>query len=302
MAAPGRPLRNMADKFGFFDFDPVSDHSLAPLIEKLVTVATETVGEIDGVVLPELSITEDVYEQVSEASLKETKFLVCGVKAKGTAPFSANQVRFRMKLWSDMTEGVVGELLPQNKHHRWLLEESQIVQYGLGGSITPTVKWWENIEVGRRDLNFVVLEDWLTTCVLICEDLARQDPVADTVRAIGPNLVIALLMDGPQLASRWAARYATVLADDPGSSVLTLTSLGMAQLSRPAGKEPLRVIGLWKDAMRADPVEIRLPEKHQAVVLSMSVKEIEEYTADGRSDRGKTGVPTLSGLHPIRVN
>ena len=42
-----------------------------------------------------------------------------------------------------------------------------------------------------------------------------------------------LLLDGPQLTSRWAARYASVLADDPGSAVMTLTSYGMVQRSRP---------------------------------------------------------------------
>jgi hypothetical protein len=51
------------------------------------------------------------------------------------------------------------------------------------------------------------------------------------MNAIGPNLVIALLMDGPQLENRWPARYATVLAEDPGSAVLTVTSLGMVRRS-----------------------------------------------------------------------
>jgi hypothetical protein len=65
--------------------------------------------------------------------------------------------------------------------------------------------------------------------VLICADLARQDPAADLIRAVGPNLLIALLMDGPQLSHRWPARYAAVPAEDPGTSVQTLTSLGMAE-------------------------------------------------------------------------
>jgi hypothetical protein len=50
-------------------------------------------------------------------------------------------------------------------------------------------------------------------------------PGADVMNAIGPNLVIALLMDGPQREHRWPGRYATVLADDPGSAVLTVTCL-----------------------------------------------------------------------------
>lgn len=54
----------------------------------------------------------------------------------------------------------------------------------------------------------------------------------------------------PQLNSRWAARYASVLADDPGSAVMTLTSYGMVQRSRPRGREASPVIALWKDASR----------------------------------------------------
>ena len=86
--------------------------------------------------------------------------------------------------------------------------------------------------------------------VLICEDLARPDPVGEVVRAVGPNLIIALLSDGPQLNSRWPSRYAGVLADDPGSSVLTVTSAGMAKLSKsgdPAKDRP-DVIAFWRDA------------------------------------------------------
>jgi hypothetical protein len=106
-------------------------------------------------------------------------------------------------------------------------------------------------------------------------------------------------MDGPQLSSRWSARYATVLADDPGCSVLTLTSLGMAMMSKPPGKAVSRVVGLWKDAVRPDPVEIVLPEGAEAVVLTLSAENHEEFTADGRTDEGTTGYPILAGIHPV---
>ena len=106
-------------------------------------------------------------------------------------------------------------------------------------------------------------------------------------------------MDGPLLAARWPARYATVLADDPGSSVLTLTSLGMALLSRPTGKPPSRVIGLWKDAKNGAPCEIELPPDASAMVLTLSAEYHEEWTADGRSDEGATGYPVLTGVHPV---
>jgi hypothetical protein len=124
--------------------------------------------------------------------------------------------------------------------------------------------------------------------------------VAELVRAVGPNLVIALLMDGPQLASRWSARYATVLADDPGCSVLTLTSVGMAVLSSPMNTvSGSRSVALWKDARSGGPVEIRLPEGAGALVLNLTMKDIEEWTADGRSDQGCTTYTLLSGTHPV---
>ena len=137
----------------------------------------------------------------------------------------------------------------QKKHHPWKLTESQIVQYGLGGVLSPYREWWEFADVTDRQLRFISLSSDIVLCVLICEDLARPDPVANLVRAVGPNLVIALLMDGPQTRERWAARYATVLADDPGCSVLSFTSLGMAQMSRPSsGPSRPRVVAMWKDA------------------------------------------------------
>jgi len=136
----------------------------------------------------------------------------------------------------------------QSKHHRWFLDRSQIYQYGIGGTLSPTRKWWEYTRVGERSLEFINLDPWLTLATLICEDLAQPEPVTEMIRSVGPNLVIALLQDGPQLTSRWPARYATVLADDPGSSVLTLTGLGMALLSRPPAKPVSRVVALWKEA------------------------------------------------------
>src|ERR1700748_2630135 len=86
-----------------------------------------------------------------------------------------------------------------------------------------------------------------TVVSLVCEDLAQIDDVADVLRSVGPMVLIIPLLDGPQLSSRWAARYASVLADDPGSTVLTLTSYGMARRSRPPGMEASPVIALWKD-------------------------------------------------------
>ena len=43
----------------------------------------------------------------------------------------------------------------QNKHHRWSLDETQILQYHLGGALHPDVQWWEAMEVPRRSLQLL---------------------------------------------------------------------------------------------------------------------------------------------------
>ena len=190
--------------------------------------------------------------------------------------------------------------LIQKKHHPWKLDAAQVVQYGLGGVLTPSRAWWEYADFADRQLSFVSLTADVVLSVLVCEDLARPDPVANIVRAVGPNLVIALLMDGPQTRERWAARYATVLADDPGCSVLSLTSLGMSNLSRPqSGPNRSRVIAMWKDAISGAATEIEMPLQCDAIALSLSIQYREEFTADGRGDGSNAAFPILSGLHPI---
>lgn len=201
-----------------------------------------------------------------------------------------------------------GSMLPsrspayrQAKHHRWCLDRPQVLQYDLGGQIPSSLRSWENSQIGRRGIFFATLGGWLTFSVLVCEDLARQEPIAEVLRSVGPNLVIALLMDGPQLSSRWPARYASVLADDPGSSVLTLTSLGMCVRSRSASKPsqpPSRVIALWKDKLYGVQ-EIALDADSTSCVLSLSCEAREEFTADGRSDGGSTEVPVFSGVYQL---
>lgn len=305
-------LRDLPREFGFFEYAPPEDAEPGsglqqlsrPALEadvlnrvsKLVVNARKAVSRIDGVVFPELALTSKQCDKISDALIKEDIFLICGVRDTPPSGRKASQNYLRFV--------VPFEPKPlsrrQDKHHRWRLDKRQIVQYGLGSCLDVASKWWEHISVGNRELNFVALDDWLTVCPLICEDLARQDPISELVRAVGPNLVIALLMDGPQLASRWPARYATVLADDPGSSVLTLTSIGMAELSRPPSvTRASRAIALWKDAKTGEAISIELPPNKDGVVLSLSRELVKEYCADGRDDGKTTGYPTLSGIHYV---
>jgi hypothetical protein len=297
-------LLNMPDRFGFFQLEPDADiDGWIDRASAAFDAASELVGAVHGVVLPELALPETALAPFRDYCVRKKRaFLISGVsgrtKTSKSPSYGRNYVAFDVPLPS----GIETSVLPQPKHHRWKLDRSQILQYGCGANLTHTREWWEHIELGSRSISFVSMNPWLTVSVLICEDLARQDPVGEIIRAVGPNLVVALLMDGPQLASRWSARYATVLADDPGCSVLTLTSLGMALLSRPPGKAPSRVVGLWKDALQADPVELVLPEGADALVLTLSAEFREEWTADGRSDGETTGYPVLAGVHPVAVS
>jgi hypothetical protein len=298
-------MLNMADSFRFFRYRPapsrdesenVDPKSFIKHVEALFSEARSMLGRIDGVVFPELSMVPEEFEALRQVESLKHAFLVAGIakSAEGENKFGGNE------LFCDIPSH---ERLEQGKHHRWKLDAGQIGQYGLGSLLSPERSWWEHINVDNRKLNFISLLPWLVLSAVICEDLARPDPVGDLLRAVGPNLVIALLMDGPQIKERWSARYATTLAEDPGCSVLSLTSIGMSKLSRPAsGPNRNRVIGLWKDAHSSTPVEIELPEDCGGVVLSLSVRWMKEWTADGREDGGATGYPLLSGIHPVKIS
>jgi hypothetical protein len=290
-------MRNMPPNFGFFTYEhgDRKPEDVVRIVEDLHSAAVAKMGRIDGIVLPEAALSVEQHGLLSEAVLRRQAFLVSGVGEPSSDP-ARHSKNF---LYVDLP---TLKPLVQHKHHRWMLDQPQISQYGLGSRLYPEKSWWEHISLGDRRLNFIAVLPWLVMSVLICEDLARPDPVGDLVRAVGPNLVIALLMDGPQLKERWGARYATTLADDPGSSVLTVTSSGMCSLSRPpAGVQARRVVALWKDAKSPAPVEIEMPAGSQGVVISLSVRRLEEWTADGRGDKRNAGYPMLSGIHPVSM-
>ena len=262
-------------------------------VEALYSAALNEVGRIDGVVLPELALSEEEHGALRNFVLSRQAFLVSGV-GKASKPPIAHGIN---RVYLDIPHE---ETLSQSKHHRWKLDESQTRQYGLGSRLSVDKKWWEHVSLVDRRLLFVSFPT-LVMSVLICEDLARPDPVGDLIRAVGPNLVIALLMDGPQLKGRWPERYAMALADDPGSSVLSLTSLGMSMLESPAqGASRSRVVALWKDRTGTSTERSSSPEGCGGIVVSLSLRFQEEWTADGRRDYGAAVCPTLSGVRSIK--
>ena len=291
-----RPLEGSVQRrpnapFGSFEFAPSGGLDL-DLVDRTIAAARDEVGCVDLVYFPESAVDEGDIEAL-EAALDRhgVAMLIAGVRqhAGSVGHLPGNWVHTgvsaRLEKGAAPPASVgVGERwfhVRQHKHHRWSLDEAQIFQYHLGGALHPRVRWWEAIDVPRRTLQFVELGEDATIVSLVCEDLAQIDDVADVVRAVGPTVVMTPLLDGPQLTSRWAGRYASVLADDPGSAVCTLTSFGMVQRSRPPGREASRVIALWKDPTRGAR-EIQLEAGAQGVIITACGGVAARGTSDGR--------------------
>ena len=282
---PSMPLGNMdTTRFGFFEFAPERSPE-QDFLDPILTVAHGAAGKVDAVVFPEAALTPSVIRSVERSLARNNaSFLIAGVSRPPTpATLGRNYLHFGIRASGGWAH------YEQDKHHRWCLDEGQIRQYHLSRSLHPKKLWWEAIEIRERTLHIVDIGGGMTTTPLVCEDLARLDEVADLVRRIGPSLIIAVLLDGPQLETRWPCRYASIVADDPGSAVLTLTSLGLASRSRPPRKPRSRVIANWKSPNEG-PIEIELAPGAGAVLLTLGVEGTTLWTADGRRHGG---VPTL---------
>ncbi|TWT38571.1 hypothetical protein [Blastopirellula retiformator] len=281
-------------------------------LTRMMAACREQCGSIDGIVFPEMAIDvsqdyELMHEIIAPHSDDRPRFVIRGLVNGTSGGFSENLAR--LTLIKDYQFVWAMDEVDQHKHHRWVLSRSQVAQYGLGRMLDMNHEWEENTLIPRRRINFIRLAQGITIAVLICEDLAQSDPIGDVIRAVGPHLLICLLADGPQIASRWAARYALGFADDPGCSVLTFTSLGMANLSQPINGEKRRdrAIALWrspKDGTR----EVELPVDASGTLLSLSIlNDPGQYDAFGRSRRESTifnsGGKTLalSGIHHVRI-
>ena len=271
--------KSLPGPWGYFDWVP-SDPFDVGVLSALLKSAIRRNLTVDGVVLPEASITEPEAEALfTELDQLDVKLVLAGIRGEATNA-----------AWLHTPGSFTFE---QGKHHRWCLDRGQIEQYSFQRVLNPHIQWWENIRLAPRTLGFVALSSWLTLCHVICEDLARLDPVDQIIRAVGPNLLIALLQDGPQLRQRWGARYATVYSDDPGTSVLTLTSKGMAMASRPPpGGRRRPVVALWSDPDTGTR-ELELEDDAEALWISICARRVVEFAADGRSDGGMASRLTL---------
>ena len=309
-----RPLEDSVQRltnepFGFFEFDPSEELDLE-LMERMLEAARDEVDSVDCVMLPESAVRESDIEPL-EALLDRhgVAVLTTGVRQRAAQPGQMPGNWVHIGVNPSLEKGAPPRTSPgerwfhirQNKHHRWSLDEGQILQYHLGGALHPSVRWWEATDVPRRALHVLELGDGVAFVCLVCEDLAQIDSLVDVIRSIGPTCVFTPLLDGPQLSSRWAARYASVLADDPGSAVLTLTSLGMVQRCRPHGRDSAPVIALRKDPERGFR-EIKLEGGAQGVVLTLCGARAARRSADGRRPATNATEYFDVAVHQIRAS
>ena len=280
----------------------LADHLVLPMMRR----AREEVGSVNAVVFPETALSREVADELALIieGEPELEFFIAGALEQANGRLAKNQVAayFYGETASGQRQMLHKPVPVLGKCHRWCLEQSQVRRYHLGHALQPQgCYWWERIDIEQRACRFNEFRQGATLAAMVCEDLARFEPVHPIVRSVGPNLVIVLLMDGPQLKNRWPGHYAGVLADDPGSAVLTLTSLGMARRSVPPGSAEPREIALWKQPA-GEAQELRLPAAHQGLILTLSMHRIEHVTLDGRSDHGSTRRFELSGVRPIKVD
>lgn len=274
--------------------------AIADFITTLIAIARTEVEVVHGVVLPEAALDLRRAKAVGELLGKENPDLdifVSGAIDRSENAQSTNGVHARLYVQEDGTLAKLTEWF-QSKHHRWKIEAGQIQRYNLGSQLDHNHYWWEDINIQDRMCAFYVLPGGMSLATLVCEDLARIDPVQSVIRAVGPNLLIVLLMDGPQLERRWSGRYATVLADDPGSAVLCLTSLGLIRRSEPTGARE-RSIGLWKGG-EAVATELCLRAGCHAMLVTLSPSAETNFTLDGRSDLGSTYKLTLTAQRSLK--
>jgi hypothetical protein len=273
----------------------ITAEEFSEFLKDLMKDAEREVDRVHAVILPETALDLELADKVAVILAQDDvlDLFLTGVVSKLGADNRNLAAMYRF-----LEKEIVHSSF-QSKHHRWGINADQVRRYHLGQVLSPHCKWWEKIDVSYRNCYVNLFRPRAALSVLVCEDLARYDPVLTVMNAIGPNLVVALLMDGPQLEQRWPGRYATVLADDPGSSVLTVTSAGMVARSAMPGDPRNREIALWKEP-NGKAQALRIPQGDHALLLTLTTELVEQFTMDGRGDDKQTVQFGLYAVHGIR--
>lgn len=279
-------------------------------VGRLLEEASTTPGgeRINAIIFPEYALTWKLHEKlvafIQKKSDEEAKrkagrvygsieFVISGASS------NCDEKEGNFVLTTQLVDVVNGAVrkktavhTSRNKHHRWQITPQQILEYdlkpgfnnGKGDDLLPA--YWERVGIPRRRLNTHQFRDQSVLTTLICEDLARAEPVHKYVRAVGPNIIFVLLMDGCQIEQRWPARYAMGLSEDPGSAVVTLTSRALVARSNAKRRRDGDTNPKWSVALARDPGEdpkqIACPLSNEGVILKFAARESAELTLDGR--------------------
>jgi hypothetical protein len=292
--------------WGWFDLkqswlDSVSAEDMADWVYHLIRSAQRDCETVHGVIFPELAMKREHFDEIVRQleAKTEVELMISGVSDDGNGR-SGNFVATRlMKSNAQRLTPGQGVTRLREKHHRWRMDNGQITGYALSSALPATAAWWERLDILSRSLDVFVFRRDSALTTLICEDLARVDPCQELVRSIGPNLVVALLMDSAQIKERWPARYATVLAEDPGSSVLTVTSRALIDRVNAEGEwGSSNAIALWRDDsghLRS----IQAPPTADAVLLTLAGDRRKEKTLDGRESPRSVVSWRYHGQQPV---
>ncbi|MBZ9874524.1 hypothetical protein LB542_27180 [Mesorhizobium sp. BR1-1-9] len=266
-----------------------NENEVVEVVAAQISKAVETLGNesLNGLILPEFALTEPLFNQVCNRAKEIAPGLEFAVTGSSSNCENETGNFVLTAIWKNNPSGRLSEkerrylLTSRRKHHRWKLSTSQIDDYDLRRAFPQkNASWWESHRIAQREIHFFHFRQTSVFTTMICEDLARSDPCHDILRSIGPNLLFALLMDGPQLKERWPARYAATLADDPGTSVLTVTSMGLVERTYGKyGENP--VVALWKDET-GDTKPLRLADGASSLLLRLEAKRTDDQTMDGR--------------------
>ncbi len=272
----------------------------------LVNRAKDQSRSVNAVILPEYAVDYDLFQDLCTAlKMAEPKleFVISGSSTNCDHASGAPRGNYLLThLWDTPDDPRLYATQSRRKHHRWRMDRTQIDTYGLSSVLNPKVpNWWEATGLGRRELQFHRFRRQSAFSVLICEELARSDPCHEILRAVAPNLIFALLMDGPQIKQRWPGQYAANLADDPGSSVLSFTSYGLIDRSNTRGKYTANhSVAMWKDDSGTF-VEIAMPsgDGPRGVLLSLWAEHVKDATITGK--RSIERAWRYSGHYPVTL-
>lgn len=285
-------------------------------------IGDQPAGTVDAVVFPEASLDWYTFDYVQKKILEvhpEIKMLVAGLTSRRKYDETEEDTPWRGNFVATYIRGTEDEpktsqetkkkpppaweiLHVRSKHHRWKLDIPQLLSYALSHRLPPDRMWWEEIYLYPREMLFAEFAGGSILTTLICEDLARIEPCQIALRSVGPNLVLVLLMDSAQVIGRWPHQYAGVLTDDPGSSILTLTSFGLVRRANFSEGKSSREIALWREPLAGRAMSVPLPPGYHAQLISLRREFKLERTLDGRGDNGDSAaIWRFAGLTPIRA-